>query len=200
MSIEFFFAVSILINKDLGFSDVYVAGIFIYVFQCLSYISCTIYFYKFKRKQLHMFTSLSILAFSLLILFFSIGSKSYDLDSRPSKILKGFETGRNNKPLDCWWFSAAPFSTDLCTLTARNCSEPRWDPLHWRWPLLAGKCLQAWACTPFWAWRTSGWTLWGASGFWWWCLFVRRWSFLKPKIYKFKIKKSSISIKGLFWN
>lgn len=110
MPIEFFFAIGLLINKDLGFSEVYIAGIFIYSFQCLSYIGCVFYFYIFKRKRLNVFTNLSILVFSILILLLSILSKCYFKDPNTIRILKGFETGNIKKPLDWVWFSVARFN------------------------------------------------------------------------------------------
>lgn len=91
--IELTFGLSMIINKDLGISNVYLSGSLICLFQTIGYFTSSLITLKFKRRTINISSSVSICILSLMLLMVDLISNIFHTYSLRSISVRVLETG-----------------------------------------------------------------------------------------------------------
>ena len=91
--LEMVFGLGIIINKDLGISNIYLSGSLVCVFQTLGFLGGSFIVPKFKRRTVNMSSSLIICALSSLLLVVDLISNRSRPYSERSDSVRLVETG-----------------------------------------------------------------------------------------------------------
>lgn len=91
--LEIVYGLSILINKDLGISNIYLSGSLVCVFLTLGYLTASVVISKFDRRTLNLFVSVSISVLSGVMLAIDLIVKRSGAYSSRSQLVRISETG-----------------------------------------------------------------------------------------------------------
>lgn len=100
ITIETIFGMSLIINKDLGISNVYLSGVLVAFFQSCGYLTGAFVILKYGRRTLNIFSSIMVFLLTLILMIVDLISNHYVAYSDRSKFIRIFETGIYNKALD----------------------------------------------------------------------------------------------------
>lgn len=94
--VDLVFGLSILINKDLGISNIYLSGMMVTSFQIVGYIPATLVISKFGRRTINIFITSLVSVASLTIFVIDLVSKRHSPYSERSQAVRIAETGKRD--------------------------------------------------------------------------------------------------------
>lgn len=99
LQVELVFGLNMIINKDLGVSNIYLSRSLVYVSQCAGFLLGSLIVPKFNRRAIHLVCSGTLCVLSGVLLLVNVISKQYSPYSDRSTLVRVIETRNSHK---CW--------------------------------------------------------------------------------------------------